>query len=206
MIKSFGIFGYYGRKLRDWQRKYKEYSLDYNMFQIKTNILLTAVGTAVSMAAFGYCLFGLWTGKILYGEMTFFLQQRASLSNRFNNLVSTIPGMLNSAISAHRIRELMDLPSEKHDPDSYERMKTSADDGLAVLPAKDEGSGVARDGGGGEIGNVGEGDHLAVFQGVGKVAQAAAQDHAEGGLGVGAAADIVNGIADAGGKVHVGSP
>ena len=132
MIKSFGVFGYYGRKLREWQKKYRDYSLDYNMFHIKTNILLTAVGTAVSMAAFGYCLFRLWTGQILYGDMTFFLQQRGSLSNRFNSLVGTIPGMLNSAISAHRVRELMDLPREKHDPESCERMKAPANEGLAV--------------------------------------------------------------------------
>ncbi len=132
MIKSFGVFGYYGQKLRQWQKKYKEYSLDYNLFHIRTNILLTAVGTAVSMAAFGYCLFRLWTGQILYGDMTFFLQQRGSLSSRFNSLVGTIPGMLNSAISAHRIRELMDLPRERHDPESYEQMKSYADEGLAV--------------------------------------------------------------------------
>lgn len=132
MIKSFGVFGYYGRKLKEWQKKYKDYSLDYNLFHIKTNILLTAVGTAVSMAAFGYCLFRLWTGQILYGDMTFFLQQRGSLSARFNSLVGTIPGMLNSAISAHRVRELMDLPREKHDPESYERMKAPANEGLAV--------------------------------------------------------------------------
>ena len=132
MIKSFGVFGYYGQKLRQWQKKYKEYSLDYNLFHIRTNILLTAVGTAVSMAAFGYCLFRLWTGQILYGDMTFFLQQRGSLSSRFNSLIGTIPGMLNSAISAHRIRELMDLPRERHDPESFEQMKSYADEGLAV--------------------------------------------------------------------------
>ena len=132
MIKSFGVFGYYGERLREWQKKYKEYNLDYNTFHIKTNILMTAVGTAVGMTAFGYCLFRLWTGQILFGDMTFFLQQRGSLSARFNNLVSTIPGMLNSAISAHRVRELMDLPRESHDPASYERMKDAADEGLAV--------------------------------------------------------------------------
>lgn len=132
MIKSFGVFGYYGGKLKEWQKKFKDYSLDYNLFHIKTNILLTAVGTAVGMAAFGYCLLRLWTGQILYGDMTFFLQQRGALSSRFNALVGTIPGMLNSAISAHRVRELMDLPREKHDPKRYEQMKTQAAQGLAV--------------------------------------------------------------------------
>lgn len=132
MIKSFGILGYYSKRLKDWQKKYKDYNLDYNKFQIKTNVLLTLVGTFVGMVAFGYCLFRLWTGQILYGDMTFFLQQRSSLSGRFNSLVGTIPGMLNSAVSAHRVRELTELPREKHDQEAFDRVKAVADEGLSV--------------------------------------------------------------------------
>ena len=132
MIKSFGVIGFYSEKLREWQKKYKDYNLEYNMFHIKTNILLTLIGTAVSMAAFGYCLFRLWTGQILFGDMSFFLQQRSSLSSRFSNLIGTIPGMLNSAISAHRIRELVELPSEDHDSEQCERLAKVAADGLTV--------------------------------------------------------------------------
>ena len=132
MIKSFGVFGTYSRKLRAWQQRYKEYSLDYNRFEIRSRILLTLVSTTVSMAAFGYCLYRLWNGQILYGDMAFFLQQRGSLSGRFNSLIGTIPGMLNSAVSAHRIRELVDLPREEHDAKNYEAMRRIADDGLTV--------------------------------------------------------------------------
>ena len=132
-IKSFGILGHYSRLLRGWQNKYKEYNLDYNRFEIKTNILMTIVSTIVSMTAFGYCLFRLWTGAILYGDMTFFLQQRASLSSKFNSLVGTIPGMLNSAVSAHRIRELVDLPKEDHDPEILEEIRAVADQGLSLV-------------------------------------------------------------------------
>ena len=78
MIKSFGVFDTYSKKLRSWQQRYKDYSLDYNRFEIRSRILLTLVSTAVSMAAFGYCLYRLWNGQILYGDMTFFLQQRAA--------------------------------------------------------------------------------------------------------------------------------
>ena len=132
MIKSFGVFGTYSKKLRSWQQRYKDYSLDYNRFEIRSRILLTLVSTTVSMAAFGYCLYRLWNGQILYGDMAFFLQQRGSLSGRFNSLIGTIPGMLNSAVSAHRIRELVDLPREEHDAESYEAMRRVADDGLTV--------------------------------------------------------------------------
>ena len=132
MIKSFGIFGYYSRKLKGWQQKYKKFNLDYNKFQIKSNILLTLVSTIVSSTAFAYCLYRLWTGQILYGDMTFFLQQRSALSSRFNSLVGTIPGMINSAVSAHRVRELMDLPREEHDPDRVTYMEERTGKGIKV--------------------------------------------------------------------------
>lgn len=132
MIKSFGIFGYYSRKLHAWQQRYKKFNLDYNNFQIKSNILLTLVSTIVSSAAFAYCLYRLWTGQILYGDMTFFLQQRSALSSRFSSLISTIPGMINSAVSAHRVRELMDLPREEHDPERVKYMEERKGQGIKL--------------------------------------------------------------------------
>ena len=132
MIKSFGIFGYYSGKLRQWQQRYKEFNLDYNRFEIKSRILLTLLSSTVSMSAFAYCLYRLWTGQILYGDMTFFLQQRSALSTRFNSLVGTIPGMLNSSVSAHRIRELMDLPREEHDAEKAEQLAQQAGSGITV--------------------------------------------------------------------------
>ena len=131
-IKSFGILKHYSKLLRGWQQKYKEYNLDYNKFEIKTNIMMTIVSTIVGMTAFGYCLFRLWSGAILYGDMTFFMQQRSSLSAKFNALVATIPGMLNSSVSAHRIRELVDLPKEDHDPKTLAELREVAKDGITL--------------------------------------------------------------------------
>ena len=119
-IKSFGIAPYYSKKLRWWQGKFKDVSLDYNMFSIKSNILMSVIGMAVQFAAFGYCLFRLWTHSITYGTMTLFLQQRSNLSSAFSSLVSIIPAFLNSSVSAHRIRELVELPREVHIPESSE--------------------------------------------------------------------------------------
>lgn len=132
MIKSFGIFGYYSKKLHEWQQRYKKFNLDYNNFTIKSNILLTLVSTIVSSAAFAYCLYRLWTGQILYGDMTFFLQQRSALSSRFSSLISTIPGMINSAVSAHRVRELMVLPREEHDPERVKYMEERKGQGIKL--------------------------------------------------------------------------
>lgn len=126
-IKSFGIAPYYSRKMRWWQGKFKDISLKYNMFTIKTNILLSIMGNIVQFVAFGYCLFRLWTHDITYGTMTLFLQQRSNLSGAFNNVVSIIPSFLNSSVSAHRIRELVELPKEIHIPESAKLDALSAD-------------------------------------------------------------------------------
>ena len=131
-IKSFGIMDKYGRELKKWQGKYKDHSLEYNMFQIKTGILTKLISTGVTFVAFGYCLFRMWSGAISYGTMTLFLQQRSALTSQFNSLVSIIPGMLNSSISAHRIREIVQLPKEYHNPEAAKQLDAVKDDGLTV--------------------------------------------------------------------------
>lgn len=126
-IKSFGVAPYYGEKMRWWQKKFKDISLKYNMFSIKTNIVMNVIGLAVQYLAFGYCLYRLWTNEITYGTMTLFLQQRGNLSSAFSSLVSIIPAFLNSSVSAHRIRELVQLPKEVHIPSSNELDQFAAD-------------------------------------------------------------------------------
>ena len=130
-VKSFGIAPHYSRRLRDWQKRFKGVSLDYNLFTIKTNAGLSVLGMVVQFVAFGYCLFRLWTHDITYGTMTLFLQQRSNLSSAFNNVVSIIPSFLNSSVSAHRIRELVELPREIHISGSSELIPY-AEKGLEV--------------------------------------------------------------------------
>lgn len=131
-IKSFGVMEHYSKGLRGWQERFKQTNLAYNLFTIKTNIGMSVLSAGVSFLAFGYCLFRLWTGDILYGTMTLFLEQRSKLSNQFSNLVRIIPGMLNSAVSARRIRELVELPREVHMPEQSERMRQAAQHGFIV--------------------------------------------------------------------------
>lgn len=131
-IKSFGVMEHYSKGLRGWQERFKQTNLAYNLFTIKTNIGMSVLSAGVSFLAFGYCLFRLWTGDILYGTMTLFLEQRSKLSNQFSNLVRIIPGMLNSAVSARRIRELVELPREVHMPEQLERMRQAAQHGFTV--------------------------------------------------------------------------
>ena len=113
-IKSFGVSPLYGRKLRDWQQRYKDIALESNLFSIKVNIFMSLVGNAIQFIAFGYCLWLLWNHQITYGTMTLFLTQRNRMSSAFHNVVSIIPSFLNTSVSAHRIRELAQLPKEKH--------------------------------------------------------------------------------------------
>ena len=116
-IKGFGITGRYGRGFRSRQEEFRRASLDYNLFSIRTEILMSVLGSAVQMAAFGYCLYLLWSGKILYGTMTLFLSQGTKLSSAFNALVRTVPSFLSASVSARRIRDLYALEPEPVLPD-----------------------------------------------------------------------------------------
>ena len=131
-IKSFGITDQYYDRLLDQQQSVKKASLDYNLFSIRTNIVMMLSGSVVSLATFGYCLYRLWTDAgFTYGTMTLFLQQSNGLANAFRSLVGIIPNFLNGSISAHRIRELVDLPKERHLRDD-EGVAAQAEQGLRL--------------------------------------------------------------------------
>ena len=111
-VKSLGAAESYGERFRCKQEECKTASLDNNLFLIRANILLTVSSYIVSFATFGYCLSLIWHGAISYGTMTFFLQQRARITAGFSSFIKLVPQLLNSAVSAHRVRELSDLPPE----------------------------------------------------------------------------------------------
>ena len=122
-IKSFGISPLYGEKLRGWQDRYKDIYLDHNLFTIKTNIFMNVMGRLIYFGIFGYCLYLLWTHEITYGTMTLFLTQRSRMSSAFNNIVSIVPSFLTTSVSAHRIKELAELPKEAHVPAETEDLR-----------------------------------------------------------------------------------
>ena len=130
-IKSFGIMDHFGKGLREWQEKVKKVSLEANMFSILTGVFMSVLGLIAQYAAFGYCLYLLWTHQITYGTMVLFLEQRGSLSSAFNSVIAIIPSFLNSSVSAHRIRELNDLPKEVH-LDPSRRLQEEAAKGVRV--------------------------------------------------------------------------
>lgn len=111
-LKSFGVETMMSGKLRFWQKSYRETVLEHNSFTIRTNVLLTAMGTVVQYGALAYCLWRLWRGDILFGTMTLFLQQRSNLSSAFSSLVGLVPTALSGSVAAERVRELTELPKE----------------------------------------------------------------------------------------------
>ena len=130
-VKSFGVSRQYGGKMRQWQKKYRKLALEYNWFSIKTTTMITLLNSLVQMAAFGYCVFQLWNGGITYGTMTLFLQQRSKLSSAFHNVLSVVPSFLDASVSAHRIRELVELPMEGQN-EGYCVMDAYAEEGLGI--------------------------------------------------------------------------
>ena len=111
-LKSLGVEDQMSRKLRFWQKNYRQTMLEHNRFTIRTNVWLTVMGTLVQYSALAYCLWRLWRQDILFGTMTLFLQQRSNLSSAFSSLVSLVPTALSGSVAAERIRELMKLPKE----------------------------------------------------------------------------------------------
>ena len=143
-LKSFGVEDRVSRKLDSWQEEYRQVTLEHNAFTIRTNLLLTTMGTLVQYLAMGYCLWRLWNGQILFGTMVLFLQQRSNLSNAFSSLVSQIPAALAGSVSAERIRELTGLEKENRSAGArvvpvgscgiaLENVRVCYEDGVSIL-------------------------------------------------------------------------
>lgn len=141
-LKSFGVEEEMCGKLDAWQGDFKKITLEHNDFSVRTNILLTLLGTTVQYLALGYCLWQLWSGKILFGTMVLFLQQRSTLSSAFSSLISLIPTALSGSVSAERLRALTELEKETRQQDAPARggcaleldgISASYEDGRQVL-------------------------------------------------------------------------
>ena len=131
-IKSFGATGHYEKELHKWQARYRDYNLEYNLYTIRLNAGMKGLTTAVTLIAFLYCLFRMWTGEISYGTMTLFLTQCARLINVFGTMAGSFPTFISAAVSARRVREITDLPTERHDPAGAKAAYESADEGFTV--------------------------------------------------------------------------
>lgn len=131
-IKAFGITDRYARELYGWQKKFRDYNLDYNLFSVKRNIVLSLMGMLTQYAAFGWGVYRLWGGYITYGEMMLFLNLGTQLSGAFNSMVSFVPTALNSSVAAGRVMELVSLPRDVHHREASDRLGEHASQGLTI--------------------------------------------------------------------------
>ena len=126
-IKSFSLMDLFSRRLKGFQARYKEVNLDYNMFSIKSNLVLSLIGMVIQFSFFGWAVYRLWSGAINYGEMTLFLQQSSRLSSAFSAVVSIIPSTISSTISAARLMEIIELPREEKHPETTKHLGPSGE-------------------------------------------------------------------------------
>ena len=135
VIKSFGLGGLYSRKLRQVQEDYRQVKLAYNKFSVAASALMSLVGTAVSVACFGWGVYRLWGNYITYGTMILFLQMAGSLSASFGALVKLVPSAISAATAAGRIMAVTELPREdrSQDKEAWEDLVFRYQDGDVVL-------------------------------------------------------------------------
>ena len=134
VIKSFGLGGLYSRKLRQVQEDYRQVKLAYNKFSVAASALMSLVGTAVSVACFGWGVYRLWGNYITYGTMILFLQMAGSLSASFGALVKLVPSAISAATAAGRIMAVSELPREdrSQDKEAWELLEENRADGIRV--------------------------------------------------------------------------
>lgn len=131
-IKSFSLMDLFSRRLKGFQARYKEVNLDYNMFSIKSNLVLSLIGMVIQFSFFGWAVYRLWSGAINYGEMTLFLQQSSRLSSAFSAVVSIIPSTISSTISAARLMEIIELPREEKHPETTKHLEEISGGGFTI--------------------------------------------------------------------------
>ena len=133
-IKAFHLNQKFSGRLDELQRLYRDISLDYNLFSIKANLLLSVTGFAVSGLCFLWAVYRLWGGMISFGTMLLFIQLAGLVSSSFSSLVSLIPSAVAATVAAGRIMTILDLPREdmQVSDDSRRLMEQAAEKGVEV--------------------------------------------------------------------------
>ena len=131
-IKSFGLVDLFSRRLKGFQERYKDVNLDYNLYSIKTNTVLSLIGMAINFSFYGWAVYRLWSGVINYGEMTLFMQQSSRLSSAFSSLVRIIPSTISSTISAKRLMEIVNLEKEETNIETIDHLEEISQNGFSI--------------------------------------------------------------------------
>lgn len=133
LLKSFGIIGMYGEKLRAAQGRFRDIKLEYKKFSVMTSYLMSVCATGISVICYCWGVYRLWSGHITYGTMTLFLQMASSLSGTFSALIQMVPQAISAATSAGRIMAVSELPKEKKIMEAEVEDLLNAKTGVSVI-------------------------------------------------------------------------
>ena len=133
-IKAFSLHDTFSSRLDALQQLYCHVSLDYNLFSVKTHLLMSTLGFVVSGTCFAWGVYRLWSGYISFGTMTLFIQLAGLVASSFSSLVSLVPSAISATISAGRIMAILDLPCEDLSADEQSRalIENAVRDGVTV--------------------------------------------------------------------------
>lgn len=134
-IKAFDLKKSFSGRLYELQAMYREVSLDFNLFSVRTNLLLSSIGLVVSCLCMGWGVYRLWSGYISFGTMVLFLQLAGVVSSTFSSLVALVPSAVNATVAAQRIMTILELPSEKNEPEgeAAQVIEAARENGVSVF-------------------------------------------------------------------------
>ena len=121
-IKAFGVMDWFGGRMAQVQKTYKDKYLEYSKFSVWTSALMNLLSLLAYAGCFGWGVYQLWRGQVSYGEMTMFLQLSGMLGAAFSSLVGLVPSGISITTSAGRVMAVVELPAEETQPEQgFER-------------------------------------------------------------------------------------
>lgn len=133
-IKAFNLKKKFGSRLDQLQELYRDVNLDYNLFQVRINLLLSVVGFAVSSLCMGWGIYRLWSGHITFGVMLLFIQLASMVSSAFSGLVGLVPMAVTTTVAAGRVMTILSLPKENDavSPEAAAVLENAPEKGVTV--------------------------------------------------------------------------
>lgn len=120
-IKSFGLVDLFSQRFREFQQKGYGVAMEQNRYQNQMMIVMSLMGQLVTYSCYGFALYRLWKGDITYGTLSLFMSMAASLTGSFSSVVSLVPSFIKAGISAGRVLDVLELPTEKTELTEHEK-------------------------------------------------------------------------------------
>lgn len=133
-VKAFHIKGPMRDRLSELQNLYRDVSLDYNRFSVKTGMVMSGAGFGVSCVCLLWCVWRLWSGFISMGTLVLFLQMANMVSGTFSALVGLVPSVISATVAARRVMTILELPQEDdaETPEAARLRRNAAEHGVTV--------------------------------------------------------------------------